>query len=267
MPRYFLSLAYDGSAYHGWQIQPNATSVQEEIETALSKLHGNIPIEVVGCGRTDAGVHATGQVVHVDVPDGTDPMPLTGRLNSLLSATGLSIHSVTEAPEGFDARFSPIYRRYEYRIADLTSERDPRTRRFTHWVDDRLDVEAMNRAATSLLGLHDWTTYCKPREGATSVRELQKFSWRRDEHGVLVATIQADAFCHNMVRNLVGMCVAVGRGRLTPADAVILRDQRLRTSAFVVLPPQGLTLAEVGYPADAELAARAEQTRDKRDPV
>ena len=262
-----IDLAYDGTDFSGWAKQPDLPTVQGSLEEALAIVLRVDDVHTIVAGRTDAGVHATGQVVHVDVPDDTNPATLAGRLNSLFSSTGISVHSVAEAPAGFDARFSPVFRRYEYRIADLASERDPRTRRFTHWVDDRLDVDAMNAAASSLLGLHDWTTYCKPREGATSVRELQRFEWRRDEHGVLVATIQADAFCHNMVRNLVGMCVAVGRGRLTPADAVTLRDQRLRTSAFVVLPPQGLTLAEVGYPADEELAARADQTRDKRDPV
>lgn len=262
-----IDLAYDGTDFSGWAKQPDLPTVQGTLEEALATILRVDDVHTIVAGRTDAGVHATGQVVHVDVDDAVDPAPLTGRLNSLLQTTGVSIHAVAVAPDGFDARFSPIFRRYEYRIADLDSQRDPRTRRFTHWVDERLDLDAMNVAAESLLGLHDWTTYCKPREGATSVRELQKFSWRRDEHGVLVATIQADAFCHNMVRNLVGMCVAVGRGRLQPSDAVTLRDQRLRTSAFVVLPPQGLTLAEVGYPADDELAARADQTRDKRDPV
>lgn len=262
-----IDLAYDGTDFSGWAKQPDLPTVQGALEDALATVLQVDDVHTIVAGRTDAGVHATGQVVHVDIREGHNPQLLTGRLNSLLHDSGIQVHSVAEAPEGFDARFSPIYRRYEYRIADAMSDRDPRTRRFTHWVDDRLDVDAMNLAAESLLGLHDWTTYCKPREGATSVRELQRFEWRRDEHGVLVATIQADAFCHNMVRNLVGMCVAVGRGRLTPADAVILRDQRLRTSAFVVLPPQGLTLAEVGYPAEDKLGARAEQTRDKRDPV
>jgi tRNA pseudouridine38-40 synthase len=262
-----IDLAYDGTDFSGWAKQPDLVTVQGSLEEALATILRVDDVHTVVAGRTDAGVHATGQVVHVDVSAETDPSAMKSRLNSLLSNSGISIHAVVVAPDGFDARFSPVFRRYEYRIADTVSERDPRTRRFTHWVDGPLDVDAMNAAAESLLGLHDWTTYCKPREGATSVRELQIFRWARDEHGVLVATIQADAFCHNMVRNLVGMCVAVGRGRLQPSDAVTLRDQRLRTSAFVVLPPQGLTLAEVGYPADDELAARAEQTRDKRDPV
>lgn len=262
-----IDLAYDGTDFSGWAKQPNLPTVQGSLEEALATILRRDDVQTVVAGRTDAGVHAMGQVVHVDVPDDVDVSTLAARLNSYLSQSAISIHSAREADPGFDARFSPIYRRYEYRITDTASIRDPRTRHYTLWMDESLDVERMNRAAESLLGLHDWTTYCKPREGATRVRELQQFGWHRDENGVLVATIQADAFCHNMVRNLVGVCVAVGRGRLEPADAVILRDQRVRTAAFAVLPPQGLTLSEVGYPDAAELALRAEQARSRRDPV
>ena len=262
-----IDLAYDGTDFSGWAKQPDLPTVQGSLDEALATILRLDEVHTVVAGRTDAGVHAMGQVVHVDVPDDVDPSTLAMRLNSYLSQSAISIHSVREADPGFDARFSPIYRRYEYRITDTSSIRDPRTRHYTLWMDEALDVEKMNAAAQSLLGLHDWTTYCKPREGATRVRELQKFDWHRDENGVLVASIQADAFCHNMVRNLVGVCVAVGRGRLEPADAVTLREQRVRTAAFAVLPPQGLTLSEVGYPDAAELALRAEQARRRRDPV
>lgn len=262
-----IDLAYDGTDFSGWAKQPDLLTVQGSLDDALMTILRLDEVHTVVAGRTDAGVHAMGQVVHVDVPDDVDASTLAMRLNSFLAQSAISIHSVREADPGFDARFSPIYRRYEYRITDTSSIRDPRTRHYTLWMDEALDVDAMNTAAQSLLGLHDWTTYCKPREGATRVRDLQRFDWHRDEYGVLVATIQADAFCHNMVRNLVGVCVAVGRGRLEPADAVILRDQRVRTAAFAVLPPQGLTLAEVGYPDAAGLALRAEESRRRRDPV
>ena len=262
-----IDLAYDGTDFSGWAKQPDLLTVQGSLEEALATILRVDEVHTVVAGRTDAGVHAMGQVVHVDVPDEVDPSTLATRLNSFLAQTAIAIHGVREADPGFDARFSPIYRRYEYRITDASSIRDPRTRHYTLWMDDVLDVERMNEAAQSLLGLHDWTTYCKPREGATRVRDLQKFDWHRDENGVLVASIQADAFCYNMVRNLVGVCVAVGRGRLEPGDAVTLRDQRVRTAAFAVLPPQGLTLSEVGYPDAAELAIRAEQARRRRDPV
>lgn len=262
-----IDFAYDGTDFAGWAKQPNLVTVQGELDGALATILRLDAIQTTVAGRTDAGVHATGQVAHVDVDDSVDPDVLLRRLNSLLKAGPLQVKSVIVAPDGFDARYSPLFRRYEYRISDDVSRRDPRTRAITYWIDDPLDLDRMSQAASSILGLHDWTTYCKPRPGATRVRELQKFSWRRDEDGTLVATIQADAFCHNMVRNLVGMCVAVGRGRLDVSDAVTLRDQRTRTSAFIVIPPHGLTLVEVGYPSDDEVGQRAELSRARRPPV
>jgi tRNA pseudouridine38-40 synthase len=165
------------------------------------------------------------------------------------------------APAGFDARFSAIWRRYRYRIADQFSMRDPLQRHRTTWVPVQLDVDAMDAAAVSLLGLHDFAAYCRPREGATTIRTLQAFNWSRDDDGVLVCDVQADAFCHSMVRALVGACVGVGEGKLAVTDAVLLRDLGSRSSAFKVMPARGLTLVEVGYPGDEELAQRAEQTR------
>ena len=262
-----IDLAYDGAGFAGWAKQPGLETVQGELESALAKILRVPEIKVTVAGRTDAGVHATGQVVHLDVPAGTKFDGLTGRLNSLLKQTGIHVHTVAIVSEDFDARFSPIFRRYEYRISDGSGSRDPRTKNYSLWVSEKLDLGAMNKAAKLLLGLHDWTTFCKQREGASSVRELQKFAWSREKDGTLVATIQADAFCHNMVRNLVGMCLEVGRGKLEPADAVKLRDARLRTSKFPVLPPQGLTLVEVGYPKTKDLAKRANATRAKREPI
>jgi tRNA pseudouridine38-40 synthase len=168
------------------------------------------------------------------------------------------------APPGFDARFSAVWRRYEYRIADAVAQKDPLLRHSTVWYPTALDVDAMDAAAGTLLGLHDFAAYCKPREGATTIRTLQRFGWSRRADGVLVASLQADAFCHSMVRALVGACVAVGEGRLDPADLVQLRDVGARTSAFKVMPAKGLTLMEIDYPHGAELAARAEQTRARR---
>jgi tRNA pseudouridine38-40 synthase len=262
-----IDLAYDGTDFAGWAKQRDRPSVQGILEHALATVLRVDAVKTIVAGRTDAGVHATGQVVHCDVTDDVPVDRLAHKLNSLLRESGLRVHRVAVAPDGFDARFSPVFRRYEYRIADSNAARDPRSRRYTMWVDESLDLDSMNAAAASLLGLHDWTTYCKPREGATSVRELQHFAWRRESDGTLVAEIQADAFCHNMVRNLVGMCLNVGRGKLAATDAVALRDARVRTSKFPVLPPQGLTLVEVGYPDEGEFAARAEQTRAKRDSV
>lgn len=262
-----IDLAYDGTDFSGWAKQPDLATIQGTFEDALATVTRAAEVNTIVAGRTDAGVHAIGQVVHVDIEFDENPGVLTGRLNSFLANSGIVIHSVAEAPAGFDARFSPLFRRYEYRISDESAPRDPRNARYTHWIDDVLDFEAMNIAANSVIGLHDWTTYCRPRPGSTSVRELQRFDWVRDTDGSLVATIQGDAFCHNMVRNLVGMSVAVGRGRLTASDAVTLRDQRLRTAAFIVLPPHGLTLVEVGYPSAEEMGARAVLTRDRRPVV
>lgn len=262
-----IDLAYDGTDFSGWAKQPELPTVQGTLEEAIATVTRARDVNTIVAGRTDAGVHAIGQVVHVDLDITDDPAVLTGRLNSFLANSGVVIHSVAEAPDGFDARFSPLFRRYEYRISDESAPRDPRNSRYTQWIDDVLDFDAMNVAASSLIGLHDWTSYCRPRPGSTSVRELQRFEWVRDTDGALVATIQGDAFCHNMVRNLVGVTVAVGRGRLTPADAVTLRDQRLRTAAFIVLPPHGLTLVEVGYPSADEMGKRALLTRDRRPSV
>ncbi len=262
-----IDFSYDGTDFAGWAKQPNLVTVQGELEGALATILRLDAIHTTVAGRTDAGVHATGQVAHVDVDDAVNPEHLRRRLNSLLKSGPLHVRSVVAAPDGFDARYSPLFRRYEYRISDDVSKRDPRTRLLTYWIDDHLELDLMNAAATSILGLHDWTTYCRPRPGATRVRELQIFSWRRDPDGTLVATIQADAFCHNMVRNLVGMCIAVGRGRLDVSDAVALRDNRTRTSAFIVIPPHGLTLVEVGYPDDDQVGIRAELSRARRPPV
>ena len=279
-----LDVAYDGTGFSGWARQPRLRTVQGVLEDALGKLFRRMqpaPTLVVA-GRTDAGVHAAGQVAHLDLdheqvnalrhvrlPDGhpTDAgAALAHRLNGILGAsTDIVVKSGRVAPEGFDARFSAVWRRYVYRVGDRPETRDPAQRHRTVWWQSALDGEAMHAAAQSLIGLHDFAAYCKPREGATTIRTLQRFDWRRDEAGVLVAALQADAFCHSMVRALVGGCVAVGEGRLKASDLALILDVGTRTSAFKVMPAKGLTLTEVGYPADGELAARAEATRARRE--
>ncbi|GAA3763329.1 tRNA pseudouridine(38-40) synthase TruA [Microbacterium kribbense] len=275
-----LDIAYDGMHFRGWARQPGLRTVQGTIEAALARILGGEPRLVVA-GRTDAGVHARGQVAHLDLDDAQherlfartrrdgaeDPVQrLAHRLRGVLGGyPDVTVHRTSEAPNGFDARFSAVWRRYEYRVADDVAGYDPLERARTTTVHARLDARAMDAAARSLLGLHDFAAYCKPREGATTIRTLLEFDWRRDPAGVLVANIKADAFCHSMVRAMVGACVAVGEGRLTVPDAATLRDAGERTSAFPVLAARGLTLVEVGYPADDLLAARAEQTRARRD--
>jgi len=276
-----LDLAYDGTGFKGWARQPHLRTVQGTLEAALTRIAGS-PVLLVVAGRTDAGVHATGQVAHADLTQGQwermtqrrraearsgDPAAvITRRLAGVLGPySDVAVHRVSTAPDGFDARFSAAWRRYEYRIADDLSGYDPLQRHRTTRVRAALDVEAMDEAARGLIGLHDFAAYCKPRPEATTIRTLLEFGWRRDESGVLVANVKADAFCHSMVRALVGACVAVGEGKLAPADLAVLRDARERTSAFKVLEARGLTLTEVGYPADDQLAARAERTRNRRD--
>ena len=282
VPRLRLDLAYDGSGFTGWAKQPGLRTVQGELESALATVFRRVgePPGVTVAGRTDVGVHATGQVAHVDLDDAQladldrprrgGPAPrgleaLVRRLNGIAGAAGdVQVHRVTLAPAGFDARFSAVWRRYEYRIADARAFRDPRRRNYELWHPTALDETAMGDAARSLLGLHDFASFCRPREGATTIRTLQEFTWARDADGVLVARVQADAFCHSMVRALVGACLASGEGKLRAGRAAELRDAAARSNEFAVTPAKGLTLAEVGYPPDGELAVRAEQTRAKR---
>ncbi|SDQ08565.1 tRNA pseudouridine38-40 synthase [Curtobacterium sp. UNCCL20] len=271
-----LDIAYDGAAFSGWARQPGLRTVQGALETAFGTVFtrwGEPPLITVA-GRTDAGVHATGQVAHVDLSAsqwealGTKRSPLESlvrRLNGLAGPDGdVVVTRASVAPDGFDARFSPLWRRYSYRIADADAPRDPRRRGHTVWHPTRLDPAAMERGALRLLGLHDFATFCKPREGATTIRTLQEFRWDREPDGVLVARLQADAFCHSMVRAMVGATIAVGEGRFGADRLEELRVAETRTSEFKVAPAKGLTLTEVGYPADEELAARATQTRARR---
>ncbi len=274
-----LDIAYDGTHFRGWARQPALRTVQGTIEQALARVVGGDPRLVVA-GRTDAGVHASGQVAHVDLDDdqtgrvltqrrGDDRDPvktLARRVQGVIGAyADVHVRRTTVAPEGFDARFSAVWRRYSYRLADDATGYDPMERHRTTQLRGVLDAEAMDAAARSLIGLHDFAAYCKPRDEATTIRTLLEFDWHRDAAGVLIANVKADAFCHSMVRALVGACAAVGEGRLQPADLAVLRDELERTSAFKVLAARGLTLTEVGYPADDQLAARAEQTRARRD--
>ncbi|KQS10134.1 pseudouridine synthase [Curtobacterium sp. Leaf183] len=280
-----LDVAYDGAAFSGWARQPGLRTVQGALEAALATVftRWGEPPQLTVAGRTDAGVHATGQVAHLDLDaaqwaalarprrataDGAQRGPLDGlvkRVNGIAGADGdVVVTGASVAPDGFDARFSPLWRRYEYRVADADAVYDPRRRGHTLWYPGRLDPAAMERGALTLLGLHDFAAFCKPREGATTIRTLQAFRWDREPDGVLVASLQADAFCHSMVRAMVGATIAVGEGRFGAERLEELRVAGERTSAFKVAPARGLTLTEVGYPSDHELAGRAAQTRARR---
>ncbi len=283
-----LDLAYDGRNFLGWSSQPGLRTVQGELDKALAIIFGKHgPAgQLTVAGRTDAGVHATGQVAHLDVtkaqlavlsrprgktfvrPDGKrydGPSALGRRLNGIAGLDAdIFVSAGSFAPPGFDARFSATFRRYEYRIADASAPRNPLERGHTLWYPAVLDLDRMNAAADALLGLHDWASFCKPREGATTVRSLEDFRWGRSVDGVLTATVQADAFCHSMVRSLVGAAVAVGEGKLETSRLIELRDDLDRPSDFKVLPAKGLTLVEVGYPRDDGMEARALLTRNRR---
>ncbi|CAN5135239.1 tRNA pseudouridine(38-40) synthase TruA [soil metagenome] len=285
LTRLRLDIAYDGAGFSGWAVQPSLRTVQGVLEQTLATLFPRSPTvpRLVVAGRTDAGVHATGQVAHVDlsaaqlaalgvhrgVATSADaPSTLLRRMNGIAGLdSDVWVTGVSFAPTGFDARFSAIWRRYQYRISDGTGPRNPLERGHTLWYPAELDLDSMNSAALSLLGLHDWAAYCKPRAGATTIRTLQDYRWRRDDDGVLVAVVQADAFCHSMVRALVGATIAVGEGKLNLDALRIIRDRLVRSNDFTVAPAKGLTLLEVGYPADAELEARAKQTRAVRPPL
>lgn len=275
-----LDIAYDGTHFRGWARQPRLRTVQGDLEAALERIIGGSPRLVVA-GRTDAGVHASGQVAHLDLDAGqiarlprrrrdndeADAVAaLAGRIRGVLGAySDVTVRRTALAPEGFDARFSAVWRRYTYRLADAATGYDPLDRTRTTTVRSALDVAAMDAAANRLIGLHDFAAYCKAREEATTIRTLLEYDWHRGDDGVLVANVRADAFCHSMVRALVGACVAVGEGRIEIDDVVAIRDARLRIPETKVLAARGLVLAEVGYPADELLAARAEQTRNRRD--
>ncbi|MGW1794430.1 tRNA pseudouridine(38-40) synthase TruA [Streptomyces sp. NPDC001984] len=264
-----LDLSYDGSDFHGWAKQAGGQrTVQAEIEDALSTVtrsHGTT-YELTVAGRTDAGVHARGQVAHVDLPEelwAEQREKLLKRLAGRLPKD-VRIWRFDEAPAGFNARFSAIWRRYAYRVTDAPGGVDPLLRGHVLWHDWPLDVDAMNEAAQRLLGEHDFAAYCKKREGATTIRWLQELSLVRGEDGIITATVRADAFCHNMVRSLIGALLFVGDGHRPPDWPGTVLLAGVRDSAVHVVRPHGLTLEEVGYPEDELLAARNKESRNKR---
>lgn len=279
MLRIRLDLSYDGTDFAGWAKQPGLRTVQGLLEEKLAVvLRTPGPPRVTVAGRTDSGVHARGQVAHVDVaeaawaalvsrPGRTSGAALVARLGGLLPRD-IVLRRATPAPLGFDARFSALRRRYAYRIADDPALRDPLRRSYVLWHPRRLDVAAMHVAARPLVGLHDFAAFSKPREGATTIRTLEVFDWARPSEGpdagLVVATVQADAFCHHMVRSLVGASVAVGERRRAPGFPGALLVAGLRDPGAGMAPACGLTLEKVTYPQDAAVAMRADETRNRR---
>lgn len=265
-----IDLSYDGADFSGWARQPGRRTVQGEVEAACDRiLRLPEPARLTVAGRTDAGVHARAQVAHLDLPrqvwdalPGRSERPATEvavrRLNAVLPED-VAIRTAVPAPAGFDARFSAIWRRYSYRVIHKP---DPLQRRRA-LLYDAVDPAALNAAAGLLLGERDFTAFCKARPGASAIRTLQEFRWEAAEGGV-VAHVRADAFCHNMVRSLVGACLAVGSGRRDLAWLREVADLDERSSQVQVAPAHPLVLEEVGYPPEAELAARARTARAVR---
>jgi tRNA pseudouridine38-40 synthase len=264
-----LDIAYDGTDFHGWAVQPDRRTVAGVLADALTRLlgergHGGMTV----AGRTDAGVHATGQVCHVDVA--TDAWArMGGSLLSRLAAVlppDVRVRVVTPVEPEFDARFSAMERRYHYRVTDAPYGADPIRRRDTLAWPRPLDLPALAAAAGGLVGEHDFAAYCRRKDRATTRRTVTRLDWRRDGDGVLVAVIAADAFCQSMVRSLVGAMLAVGEGRKPPEWPAELLARTERASEVRVVSPHGLTLVGVVYPdGPAAWAARAAATRRLRD--
>lgn len=260
-----IDLSYDGTMFAGWASQPKLRTVQGEVEKALQiAFHLKEPVHTIVGGRTDAGVHARGQVIHADLPEsvlkenfGKIAYSLNGLLESDIRIAGL-----VQAPFGFDARFAAIARKYSYSFSDGTP--DPLYRNFVVPAWRKLNVDAMNQASEKLLGLNDFTAFCKRTQFGTSIRTLSRFDWRHTDFGVM-ATLEADAFCHSMVRSLVGCVLSVGEGKRDITYPKDVLDSKARQDEVVTMPAHGLVLEEIIYPNDDELMARQEITRAKRD--
>ena len=258
-----IDLAYDGTNFAGWAKQPDQRTVQECLEESLGKI-SQISPETIVAGRTDAGVHATGQVIHVDLPENLSLDDLVYKLNRLLDQD-IRVHKISLAPEAFHARFSALRRKYRYKILDDNRVLDPLARLDVATWYRALDVGVMNKTSQLLLGKHDFAAFCKFREGATTVRTLEKYEWMRNADGFLVADIVADAFCYSMVRNLVGAVVCVADGRFDPQWIQGVLNNKERVSDSLVFPARGLTLYQVDYPNDEDLLERAKESIARRN--
>lgn len=262
LTRVRLDVSYDGAAFSGWATQPDRRTVQATLESALATVLRLPSVALTVAGRTDAGVHATGQVAHCDLPEAPDELILR-RLAGVLPPD-VRVRAMTPVPPEFDARFGALWRRYLYRICDAPSGVDPLRRHDTLAWPRRLDAAAMGLAAAGLLGLNDFAAFCKRRDGATTTRTLLDLSV--DRHGdYITCAVTADAFCHSMVRSLVGALVAVGEGRRERGWPASLLTLGRRADDVPVMAALGLTLVEVAYPPEGELAARGAQTRARRD--
>lgn len=270
-----IDLAYDGSPYHGWATQPGLPTVQEEVETGLATIFRQ-PIHATVAGRTDAGVHAANQVFHFDIaasqwqklsgnhPERPPEAAMVSKLNGVLASEdgAIRILAARVVPAAFDARFSPLSRRYRYRINHGSP--DPLTRHFTYHHRKPLDTATMVKEIEDIAGLHDFGSFCKPRRGATTIRTLHAFSLDVTDE-VITVWLSADAFCHHMVRALVGALLLVGDGSREPGWLRHRLEHPVRDSNMAIAPAHGLILDSVIYPRDEDVGRRAHQTRARRD--
>jgi tRNA pseudouridine38-40 synthase len=270
--RYRIDFGYDGTDFAGFAKQPGFRTVQSELVKALEVIFGkdSKDFRMRVAGRTDAGVHAQHQVVHIDLSPaqlkriGRNP-DIAGRVNTTVPED-IRLFSFVKAPAGFDARYSAIFRRYRFRIADKSSFVDPLEIRYVLQLKVDLDLTLMRQAAKQMVGLHDFGAFCKARAGASTVRRIRyiKIKRNRKAGNIVELELKGDAFCHNMVRALSGALVAVARGRASVQD---VRDKLAlgsRVGSFKVLGPRGLSLVEVGYPKNSQLASQAEKARRLR---
>ena len=262
--RFRLDVAYDGTDFSGWALQPERRTVAGVLTDALSRVL-RTPVALTVAGRTDAGVHATGQVVSADLPAHLDAAWALRRLARLLPPD-VRVRGISRVPPAFDARFAALRRHYVYRVATAPWGAEPLRARDTLAWPHPLDLAAVSAASAGLLGEHDFAAFCRRREGATTVRALQRLDWSRGPDGVVEAAVSADAFCHSMVRSLVGALLDVGRGRRAVEWPAALLGREARAADVAVAPAHGLTLVGVDYPPPDELAARAAVTRRVRVP-
>ncbi|MEY2798362.1 MAG: hypothetical protein RIS22_628 [Actinomycetota bacterium] len=254
---------YDGTSFSGWSIQPDRRSVQGVIEDVLSRVL-NSEVSTTVAGRTDAGVHALGQVFHFDLPQ---QLRKNWNLQSLLYIANRLLTSeirftaICDVPGDFHARYSALRRHYRYQLLDNARTLNPLERVATTSYHRPLDETLMNHASAALLGEHDFAAYCRPREGTTTIRCLEDFSWSRKSDGLLIAKISADAFCHNMVRSLVGAMMMVGDGRWPATEPRAILESKVRHSH--IAPAQGLTLMAVEYPQASEYGERARRVTSR----
>ena len=242
-----MLVAYDGTDFHGWARQPSARTVQGVMEAALAPLLGGRAPRLSVAGRTDAGVHAFGQVVSFEASVSLDPTHVQRALNGVL-APEVVVRDARRAPAGFDARFSARAREYRYRI-DTAPLPDPFTARFVWHRPGRLAVVAMRRAARDLTGEHDFASFCRaPAPPAGTVRRVEGLAVSAADDLVDVR-VRANAFCHQMVRSVVGTLVAVGDGRIDAGAMPAILAARSRSAAGRIAPPHGLTLVRVVYGA------------------